>query len=68
MNIAKNLKELPLTLNVSETAKLLGVSENVVYRLTRQKDFPAVRVGEKRLIVVRDRLVDWLNHNATRPI
>ncbi len=66
--IIKNYEDLPLSLRVEQVAEVLGVSRKVAYNLAKRKDFPAVRVGEKRLIVPRDRFLQWLNENADRPL
>lgn len=68
MNTAKDLKDLPLTLTVNQVAKLLGVSRRVAYNLMRQRGFPSVRVGEKRIIIPRDHFLRWLDENAKKPI
>ena len=65
---AKSYEDLPLTLRVEQMAKVLGVSRKVAYNLVKRKDFPAVRVGKKRIIIPRDRLIEWLNENADKPI
>lgn len=65
---AKRFEDLPLSLKVEDVAAVLGISRRVAYSLTRQKGFPAVRVGEKRLIIPRDRFLQWLNDNADRPV
>lgn len=68
MNTAKSLKDLPLTLKVADVAKVLGVSKRVAYNLTRQQGFPSLRVGEKRIIILRDHFLRWLDENAKKPI
>ena len=65
---AKSYEDLPLTLRVEQMAKVLGVSRKVAYNLVKRKGFPAVRVGEKRIVIPRDRLIEWLNENADKPI
>ena len=65
---AKNFEELPLTLTVYEVADLLNISLRVAYALTKQRGFPAVRVGERRLVIPRDRFLKWLNESADEPI
>ncbi len=63
-----NFSDLPLTLKVEQVAEILQVGRNTAYRLTRQKGFPAVRVGEKRVVIPRDRFFQWLNDNADKPL
>lgn len=64
----KNHAELPFTLTVKQIAELLNISLPVAYELTKRADFPAVRVGKKRIMIPRDRLLRWLNENADKPI
>ncbi len=56
--------DLPLSLKMQDVAAVLGVSKKVAYDLARQDGFPAVRVGEKRIIVPRDLLRQWLENQA----
>ena len=60
----ERFEDLPLTLKMGDVAKVLGVSKRVAYDLARQNDFPAVRVGGKRIIVPRDLLRQWLENQA----
>ncbi len=62
-----SFNDLPLTLKVEQVAEILQVGRNTAYSLTRQKGFPAVRVGEKRVVIPRDRFLQWLNDNADLP-
>lgn len=50
----KNYEELPLFLNAKMVADLLGVSPSSAYELMHEKGFPAMRIGN-RLIVLKDR-------------
>lgn len=53
-----------LALTVSETAQALGVSTKFVYQLVKQNNIPALRVGERRLLIPRDGLQKWLTNGA----
>ena len=55
----RNLNELPATLSVDQAASIMGVSRNTMYDVVKERNL-AIRVGEKRLRVVRDRLIDYL--------
>lgn len=68
MRTIKNFKDLPPALSVKEAAKALGVSRRVAYHLTRKNDFPSIRLGEKRIIILRDKLIEWLHENAKKAI
>jgi len=55
-----------LAVSVTEAARLLSVSKSTAYALIEQGLLPAVRVGEKRLIVPVKALEDWLEKQSTR--
>ena len=61
----KDFKELPLFLNASMVADLLGVSQSTAYELMHEKDFPTLRVGS-RMVVPRDRFLEWMNGQVSR--
>ena len=58
-----NIKDLPLTLNAREAAGVLRISKSKVYELARTESFPAVRIG-KRVVIPRDKLIEWMNGQA----
>ena len=58
-----NIKDLPLTLNAREAAGVLRISKSKVYELARTESFPAVRIG-KRVVIPRDKLIEWMNNQA----
>ena len=58
-----NIKDLSLTLNAREAAGVLRISKSKVYELARTESFPAVRIG-KRVVIPRDKLIEWMNDQA----
>ena len=48
----------PLWLTVKQAAQLLQLSEDIVYTLTHQQSFPAVRIG-RAIRIDRRRLEEW---------
>jgi predicted DNA-binding transcriptional regulator AlpA len=62
-----NWHDLPLTLNATHVAAVLGVSKPIAYEIMHRKDFPAIRVSERRLVVGRDKLQEWLDEKAGSP-
>ena len=55
-----------IALSVAEAASALGVCKAQVYRYAAEAPaFPAVRVGEKRLIVPRQALEQWLANRVS---
>lgn len=53
----------PLLLTVEDTAKLLSVSRNSVFKLLRSGDLASMTIGAKRLIPRQE--VDRLIHERT---
>jgi len=58
-----NIEDLPLTLKAREAAEVLRISKSKVYELARTESFPAVRIG-KRVVIPRDKLIQWMNEQA----
>lgn len=58
-----NIEDLPLTLKVHEAAAVLRISESKVYELAQSESFPAIRIG-KRVVIPRDKLIQWMNNQA----
>jgi excisionase family DNA binding protein len=52
------------TYNIPEIAAMLGISRVSAYDLAHSKGFPAIFVGERRIVVPREAFERWLN-NAT---
>lgn len=60
----KDFSELPVIMTVKDVQNVLGIHSNNVYELVRRQGFPAVRVSERRIIVPRDRFLQWLDNSA----
>ena len=58
-----NIEELPLTLKAHEAAAVLRISKSKVYELAQSESFPAIRIG-KRVVIPRDKLIEWMNTQA----
>ena len=58
-----NIEDLPLTLKAHEAAAVLRISKSKVYELAHSESFPAIRIG-KRVVIPRDKLVQWMNNQA----
>lgn len=55
----KTYDELPLFLNAETVANVLGIAMSSSYELMKEKDFPALRVGN-RLIVPKEKFMSWV--------
>ena len=57
--------ELPLILNASDVAAILGISRAKAYQLFHRLDFPTLKL-DKRLLVRRELFFQWLD-KQTQP-
>ena len=59
----KNYDELPLFLNATTVAKVLGVSPSSGYELIHEPDFPVLKIGN-RLVVPKEKFVEWVSQHT----
>ena len=64
-SIYKDYDELPVFLNARMVADLLGVSQSTAYELMHEKGFPTLQIGS-RLVVPRDKFIDWMKGQLGR--
>ena len=53
-----------LTLSLEEAGKILGVSRQTVYLLSRREDFPVLRIG-RRILIPKKQLEAWMDQHVT---
>ena len=58
-----SLEELPLMMNLTDVAAVLGISRVGAYKLTHDSYFPAFQIG-KRIVVSREKFLDWLDRQC----
>ena len=58
-----NYDNLPAVLNANQLAAALGISRAGAYQLRNTGTFPTRRIG-KRLLVPKDKLVEWIEQNT----
>ena len=61
----KKSEELPLFLNAKLVSEVLGVSPSSAYELMHEKDFPALRIGN-RLVVPKDHFREWVERKLRK--
>ena len=64
-SIYKTYDELPLFLNADTVANVLGISISSAYELMHEKDFPALKVGN-RLVVSKERFKQWVETKTNK--
>ena len=57
----KNRDEMPMFLTVMDVAGLLGISRASAYELAREKDFPKLKVVTGRIIIPKEKFLEWLD-------
>ncbi|MBO5293808.1 MAG: helix-turn-helix domain-containing protein [Clostridia bacterium] len=60
-SIYKKRDDMPMFLSVIDVANLLGISRASAYELVREENFPKLKIVQGRIIVPRDRLLEWLD-------
>ena len=58
-----SLEELPLMMNMTDVAAVLGISRAGAYKLAHSADFPAFQIG-KRIVVSREIFLEWLDRQC----
>ena len=58
----KSYDELPLFLNVTMVAKVLGISPSSGYELMHESDYPVLKIGS-RLVVPKEKFVEWVSQH-----
>ena len=58
-SVVKSYDELPLFVNADMLAKVLGVATSTAYELMHEKDFPALKIGN-RLLVPKEKFRLWV--------
>ena len=59
----KSYDDLPLFLNASTVAKVLGVSPSSGYELMHETDFPVLKVGS-RMVVPKEKFIQWVEQHT----
>ncbi len=62
-SIYKTYDDLPLFLNATMVAQVLGISAASSYELMHEKDFPVLKVGN-RMIVPKEKFITWVEQNT----
>lgn len=61
----KEFEELPIMLTVADVQKVLGIGKNAAYELIYQKNFPVLKLGERKIRIPKNAFVDWIRSNIS---
>lgn len=56
------INDLPLLLTVEHFIKATGISKKLAYEIVKKEGL-AIRVGEKRLLIPKERFLSYINKN-----
>jgi len=59
----KSYEELPLFLNASDLAKVMGIAPSSAYELMHEKGFPVLKSGS-RLLIPKAQFIKWVEENT----
>lgn len=59
----KNYDELPLFLNASTVARVLGIAPSSAYELMHDPNFPVLKVGS-RMVVPKEKFIEWVERHT----
>ena len=59
----KDYSELPLFLNATTVAKVLGISSSSGYELMHEPGFPVLKIGS-RMVVPKENFIEWVEKNT----
>jgi excisionase family DNA binding protein len=59
----KNIDELNPMLTVKDLAQFLGINYYNAFAFIREQKIPYVRFSERRIRILKEDLVEWLNNN-----
>ena len=62
-SVYKSYDELPLFLNSDLVAKTLCIAPSSAYELMHEKDFPALRIGN-RIVVPKEAFIRWVEQHT----
>lgn len=55
-------------MSVAELADYLGISKPSAYTLARRDDFPAIVIGERKIIVISELVDEWMIDQAAKKL
>ena len=63
--VYNSIEEMPMTMNAIQVAAVLGISRTGAYELMHSKAFPSMKVGARRIVVQKKKLVQWMEQQCT---
>lgn len=61
----EEFNQLPMMLTVADVKRVLNIGKNAAYELIYQKNFPVLRLGERKIRIPKDDFANWIKANTT---
>lgn len=56
--------KLPVMLTVDDIRKVLSIGKNSAYELIYQKNFPILKISERKIRIPKDKFIEWIKSNT----
>ncbi|EPY2273188.1 helix-turn-helix domain-containing protein [Clostridium sporogenes] len=60
----KEFEQLSMLLTVNQMRKVLNIGKNSAYELIYQKNFPILKLGERKIRIPKKDLLIWIENNT----
>ena len=60
----EEFNKLPMLLTVMDVKNILRIGKNSAYELINQKNFPILRISERKIRIPKDEFVKWIKTNT----
>lgn len=60
----EEFNKLPMMLTVPDVQKVLNIGKNAAYELIYQKNFPVLRLGERKIRIPKNDFLSWIKSNT----
>lgn len=59
-------KKEPLSVNLKEAAKMLGISKNAMKELSKRENFPMIKINSRNILIPVEALKAWILEESTK--
>lgn len=60
----EEFSKLPMMLTVEDIRKVLNIGKNSAYEIIYQKNFPILKLSERKIRIPKDAFIKWMKENT----
>lgn len=60
----EEFSNLPIMLTVEDIRKVLNIGKNSAYEIIYQKNFPILKLSERKIRIPKDEFIKWIKSNT----